>query len=197
MSPKIFAISEREEARVKMLDAGFALIKERGMTHASVEKVTQAVGLGKSTFYNFFPSKEVFVYEIIKYQRDRAKQNFMDILGHREKMTALEAKEYLRKIIFSEDSIYKYLTAEDESKLKAALPQEYCIDPVSEATVMDGLFQHIEDVCGNIDYKVVANLIKIMAIALFNKDALHTDALDRTLERIYELLFSCIFEEGV
>ncbi|MPM23626.1 hypothetical protein SDC9_70100 [bioreactor metagenome] len=196
MSPKIFAISKREEVRAKMLGAGFALIKEHGMTHASVEKVTQAVGLGKSTFYNFFSSKEIFVYEIIKYQRDRAKQNFMDILGDREKMTSVEARAYLKRIIFSEDSIYKYLTAEDESKLKAALPPEYCIDPVSEAVVMDGLFQHIEGVRGDIDYQVVANLIKIMAIAMFNKDALHADALDRTLERIYALLFSCIFEEG-
>ena len=61
MSPKIFSITEREELRVKMLDAGFELIKQYGMTHASVEKITQTAGLGKSTFYNFFSSKEEFV----------------------------------------------------------------------------------------------------------------------------------------
>ena len=47
MSPKIFSITDREELRVKMLDAGFELIKQYGMTHASVEKITQAAGLGK------------------------------------------------------------------------------------------------------------------------------------------------------
>ena len=57
MSPKLFDLKEREEARIRMLDEGFRLIKEHGMTHASVDKVTKAVGLGKSTFYNFFPSK--------------------------------------------------------------------------------------------------------------------------------------------
>jgi AcrR family transcriptional regulator len=196
MSPKIFALQEREAARIKMLDAGFELIKEHGMTHASVDKVTRAVGLGKSTFYNFFPSKEMFVYEIIQYQRDRAKQLFMDTLDGREKMTAAEAKGVLKKIIFSDDSIYQYLTSEDEAKLKAALPPEYSFNPVSEAAVMGGLFSHIERIRKDIDFKVVANLIKIMAIAMLSKDTLHTDALDRTFEHIYTLLFSCIFEEG-
>jgi len=196
MSPKLFALQEREEARIRMLDAGFALIKEYGMTHASIEKVTKAVRLGKSTFYNFFPSKEMFVYEIIKYQRDRAKQFFMDTLGGREKMTAAEAKDFLKRIIFSKDSIYRYLSSEDETKLKAALPSECRIDPGAEATVMNSLFLHIESVRKDMDFHVVANLIKIMALAMFHQDALYADALDRTLNRIYDLLFSCIFEEG-
>lgn len=197
MSPKIFAMQEREEARIKMLDAGFALIKENGMTHASVEKVTQAVGLGKSTFYNFFPSKEMFVYEIIKYQRDRAKQMFMDTLGGREKMTAEEGKAFLKQIIFSKDSIYQYLTAADQAKLCAALPSDYRIDPAAEAEVMGGLFGHMESVRQDIDYKVVANLIKIMAISMFHQGDLHSDAMELTLNRMYDLLFSCIFEESV
>jgi len=195
VSPKIFALQEREDARIKMLDAGFQLIKEHGMTHASVEKITQAVGLGKSTFYNFFSSKEMFVYEIIKYQRDKAKQLFMDTLEGREKICISEAKELLKKIIFSEDSIYKYLTSEDEEKLKAALPPEYLIDPASEAIIMTSLFGHMENVRNDIDFKVVANLLKIMAISMFHQDSLHTDALDRTLDHIYTLLFSLIFRE--
>jgi len=193
MSPKIFALQEREDARIKMLDAGFQLIKEHGMTHASVEKITQAVDLGKSTFYNFFSSKEMFVFEIIKYQRDRSKQLFMDILDGREKICVSEAKEFLKKIIFSEDSIYRYLTYEDEKRLKAALPPECIIDSVSEAAIMSNLFCHMDGVRNDIDFKVVANLIKIMAIAMFNQDSLHTDALDKTLDYIYTLLFSLVF----
>ncbi len=196
MSPKIFALEERENTKIRMLDEGFSLIKQYGMTHASVDKIMKAVGLGKSTFYNFFPSKEMFVYEIIKYQRDTAKQFFMDTLNGRDKMTVTEAKEFLKKIIFSEDSIYQYLTTEDESKLRAALPQEYAINPEVETAVMDGLFQHMEGVRKDIDYKVVANLIKIMALAMIGRDELHQDALERTLVRIYDLVFTCIFEES-
>ena len=32
MSPRIFSTTQREELRIKMLDAGFELIKQHGMT---------------------------------------------------------------------------------------------------------------------------------------------------------------------
>ncbi|MBS6366353.1 MAG: TetR/AcrR family transcriptional regulator [Clostridiales bacterium] len=201
MSPRIFSTTQREDLRIKMLDAGFELIKQHGMTHASVEKITQAAGLGKSTFYNFFSSKEEFVTDIMEYQRDRVKRHFEQILNGREKMTAAEGKAYLKLIVFSRDSIYQYLTAEDMEKLKRAFSTE-CTSPDDslydqrEAEVMRGLFDHMEGVRPDLDLHMVANLIKIMALAKVNRDALHADALDRTLDHIYELLYSLIFEEG-
>lgn len=56
----------------------------------------------------------------MEYQRDRVKQHFEQILNGREKMTAAEGKEYLKLIVFSRNSIYQYLTAEDMEKLKQA-----------------------------------------------------------------------------
>lgn len=46
----------------KMLEAGFDLLKEYGMTHMSVAKITEAAGIGVSTFYNFsHPRKPMYV----------------------------------------------------------------------------------------------------------------------------------------
>lgn len=200
MSPKIFTTTQREDLRIKMLDAGFELIKQHGMTHASVEKITKAAGLGKSTFYNFFSSKEEFVTDIMEYQRDRVKRYFEQILDGREKMTAAEGREYLKLIVFSRNSIYQYLTAEDMEKLRNASSSE-CTTPDDavydqrERQIMEGLLAHMEGVREDVDIHVAANLIKIMAMAKVNRDALHTEALDKTLEHIYELLFSLIFEE--
>lgn len=200
MSPKIFSIAKREELRVQMLDAGFERIRQHGMAHVSVEKITQAVGIGRSTFYNFFSTKEEFVTGIIEYQRDRAKQSFEDLLDGREKMTAAEGKEYLKRIVFSQDSIYQYLTAEDMEKLRrASSPERVLPDNADydqrETQILLGLLGHMEGVREDVDFHAAANLIKIMAIAKVNRESLHTDALDRTLEHIYELLFSLIFEK--
>ena len=170
MSPKIFTTTQREDLRIKMLDAGFELIKQHGMTHASVEKITKAAGLGKSTFYNFFSSKEEFVTDIMEYQRDRVKRYFEQILDGREKMTAAEGREYLKLIVFSRNSIYKYLTAEDMEKLRNASSSE-CTTPDDavydqrERQIMEGLLAHMEGVREDVDIHVAANLIKIMAMA--------------------------------
>ena len=63
--PKIFTDEEREGKRVQMFRAGLDLIKKNGYTHASVEKIAEAAGLGKGTFYNFFSSKEDFMAQLI------------------------------------------------------------------------------------------------------------------------------------
>ena len=109
-------------------------------------------------------------------------------------------QEYLKLIVFSQNSIYQYLTVEDMEKLRRASSPE-CVTPDDadydqrEAQILHGLLDHMEGVRKDVDFHVVANLIKIMAMAKVNRESLHTDALDRTLERIYELLFSLIFKE--
>lgn len=196
MSPKKFDWQEREEIRVQMLEAGYELIRQYGMKHTSVERVTAAVGLGKSTFYNFFSSKERFVYEIIVYLRTQMIEYFEQLLAGRDKLPTAQAKEYLQNIVFHRRSIYQYLTVEDYEKLCAALPPECMLNEEREAATMARLFWHMEGVRADLDEHLVANLIKIMALAQINRAELHADALERTLKKMFELLFSCVFTEG-
>ncbi|MDD2960383.1 MAG: TetR/AcrR family transcriptional regulator, partial [Lachnospiraceae bacterium] len=113
MPIRVFDEEEKQNIKAKMIEAGLTLIKKYGLTHTSVVKITQAAGIGKSTFYNFFPSKEVFVIELIQYERSKLMNYFDQLLNGREKMTKQEAKTFLKKIIFHQDSIYQYLTEED------------------------------------------------------------------------------------
>jgi AcrR family transcriptional regulator len=196
MSPKKFGWQERKAAKIQMLEVGYELIRQHGMIHTSVEKVTEAAGLGKGTFYNFFTSKEFFVYEIIQYMRHQLMSQFEQLLAGRDKLTPPQAKEFLKQIIFSDRSIYKYLTPEDEEKLRKALPPECFLDTEREFAVMDSLFQRMEGVRPDMNRHLVGNHLKIMAFAQINQTELHADALRETLEKMFELLFSCIFEGG-
>ena len=72
MPIRVFSEDEKKEIKAKMFEAGISLIKEYGLTHASVTKITDAAGIGKSTFYNFFESKELFVIALIRYEREKA-----------------------------------------------------------------------------------------------------------------------------
>jgi len=108
MPVRVFADEERERLRARMLEAGIPLLREYGMTHMSVEKITAAAGIGKSTFYNFFDSKEAYVCQVIEYKRGDFKTEISELLAGREKLTADEAKAMFRQIIFSEESAYQY-----------------------------------------------------------------------------------------
>ena len=196
MSPKIFSISEKEQLRETMFYAGLELLKEHGMTHMSVEKITAAAGIGKSTFYNFFLSKEDFVLQLIDFNRSRFWKAVAEMRGAREKLTADESKQVLTAIINNNNSVYQYLTPEDEEKLAAASPERMTADLEEETEMLRRLFAMFDNVREDVDYAVVSNLLKILALTAEHRAVLHGSAYQRTQDKLFRLLFDCVFEEA-
>lgn len=196
MSPKLFSVTEKEQLKEKMFLSGLELLKEYGMTHMSVEKITSAAGIGKSTFYNFFMSKEDFVIQLIEFNRMRFWKAVRDMLGERERLSVDESKQVLRAIINDRDSVYQYLTPEDEKKLAEALPDKGEVDINEESETLGRLFSLFENVRDDTDIAVISNLLKILALAAENRSILHESGYQRTQEKLYGLLFGCIFKEG-
>lgn len=195
MSPKIFTIAEKEQLKEKMFYAGLELLKAHGMTHMSVEKITAAAGIGKSTFYNFFMSKEDFVIQLIEFNRCRFWKAVAEMRGDREKLTVTEGKQVLREIINNNDSVYQYLTPEDEQKLADAMPDKGTADIEEETETLQKLFVMFEGVRADADYAVISNLLKILALTAENRTMLHENGYSRTQKKLFDLLFDSIFEE--
>lgn len=193
---KLFNMQERESLRIQMLEIGFELVKKFGMTHTSVEKITKSIGIGKGSFYQYFPSKEVFIYEIIVYQREQKKQKFEHLLNGRQRLPTNEAKQYFDKLLTPGESILTYLTTSDINKLRSALPEDYFFDPEKDIITTQTLLQHIDGVSKDLDYKVVANLAKIIGITAESIELLHSEALDTTFQLLRILLLNYIFGEN-
>lgn len=193
--PILFSKEEKEALKKQMLEVGFNLIREYGVTHASVDKVTEAVGIGRTTFYNFFSTKEHFLVEIMRYQREKGKNYLLEILNGREKMTVSEAKDYLRYLMTGEETIYKYLTLEDSSDLSKIVPEAFVPNMENEIKTIDGLIVHMEGVKTHLEYGVIANLMKMLAVMQTEREAFHKKDFRKTLDAVLELLFSYIFEK--
>ncbi len=193
--PKIFTENDKDKLRITMFEAGFLLLKEEGMTHMSVEKITSICGIGKSTFYNFFLSKEDFVLQMIEFKRHFALQSIKEKLNGREKMSVSDGKELLKGIICSSDSIYQYLKLEDLLKLQEK--SNYLSGPNinEESDLLRFLFSSIEGIKQDPDYPLIANLLKIITLLPEEKKMLHLEAYDRTIDTLYQALFENIFSE--
>lgn len=196
MSPKLFSIAEKEQLKERMFHAGLELLKTYGMTHMSVEKITAAAGIGKSTFYNFFLTKEDFVLQLIEFNRTRFWSAVSELLGERERLTIPESQRLLIEIINNPDSVYQYLTPEDEKKLAAANPDKPAADIDEETETLRRLFAVFENVREDVDYAVVSNLLKILALTAENRSMLHERGYLRTQEKLFGLLFETIFREA-
>ncbi len=194
MPVRVFSEEERKEIESKMFEAGMELIKEYGLTHASVTRITQAAGIGKSTFYNFFASKEEFVIALIRYERQKAMQMIADLLHGREKMTKEEGKKLLRMILYHQDSIYQYLTEEDVKSLYPAMEKAGFIQDDLSSDTPEYLLSIMEGVKPGTDAKVFVNFLRMMALCLTQKESLHTDVLQQNLDMIFEKMFEYVFE---
>ena len=100
-----------------------------------------------------------------------------------------------RQIIFSEESAYQYLTPEDIVKIRAKVPEAVKPDLAQETAILSAIFNRVEGVRENPDFGVVANLLKIAALAAESRDQLHEAAYLRTQDVLFGMLFSLIFEE--
>ena len=192
--PKIFDEQEKARLRKAMFLTGFRLLKEEGMTHMSVEKITSACGIGKSTFYNFFSSKEDFVLQMIEDKRQNALESVRKKKSGRQQLSMQEGKELFRSILSSSDSIYQYLRLEDLLKLQKKDNYLSRPDKDEETALLKEVFSHIQGVRKDPDYRLIANLLKIITLVSEQKKMLHEEAWDQTTDTLFHALFEKIFD---
>ena len=64
--PKIYSDEERERIRRRLHDEGNSLLMTKGVRKTTVDELVARVGIPKGTFYLFYPSKELLLFEIIQ-----------------------------------------------------------------------------------------------------------------------------------
>lgn len=195
MPVRVFSEEEKEEIATKMYEAGMQLIREYGLTHASVTKITDAAGIGKSTFYNFFKSKEIFVIQLIQYERKKAMKQIEDLLKGRKKLTKEEGKNLFRKVICDQDSIYQYLTEEDITALYPVMTETGFIENDLNSNTPQYLLSIIEGVRKDADPKVFVNFLRILALCQTERESLHVEVLQQNIDMIFDKMFEYVFEE--
>ena len=192
--PKIFTDEEREKKRIQMFGAGLDLIKKNGYTHASIEKIAEAAGLGKSTFYNFFSSKEDFMAQLIEHGH-KAFWEYVDERRDTQGMLSADAmKEILRAIIYNADSPYQYMTSEEKRKVLRSQSDDLSPDLDEETQILKALFSQCNGVRADPDYAEISNLLKLLAEAAGDREIFHSAGYERMMNDIYELLFEKVFE---
>jgi len=197
MPVRVFDKDEKESLRIKMLDAGFPLIKEYGVIHTSVARIAKAAGIGTSTFYNFWQNKEEYLTDLIRYHRQKTLPAIIgeDVISHKRKMNRNEVKKLFRSLVDEEVSIYPHMTLEDEFKLFNET-RAFAPDLAKETAIATALISYIDNAREEINYGLVANLTKILALTAESKNELHASSYEETLDVIIEKILDLLIKEG-
>lgn len=113
-----FSEAERDRIREELVEEGRQLFSQYGFERTRIKDVTEAVGIGTSTFYQFFDSKEALYGEVLRVESEaldaRIEDAIADTETHRE-----EVRVVLREV-FEEvrtNPLISRLIIEDELRV--------------------------------------------------------------------------------
>lgn len=187
------------ETKNKIFEVAGRLFKEKGFESTSIDEITEQAGIGKGTFFNYFPTKEALllyfgeqrdelIYSLIENElatgcstRDKIKNLLAFLAEHYEKdkeLTKLLVFEYIKYIRFTE------LKSDEDKKRRYRLIK--ILNDLLEEGVREG------DVRSTLDIKKATETL--IAIYLFSLMAWLKPESDYSFSRDISEKIDMVFE---
>ena len=125
--PKVaYSEEAREQIRQSLLTTGLELMAEQGIQHTTVEQIYRRVGISRTFFYSFFPTKEDLIVEALYLQQPRIlayARRLMDdpALSWREAV-----RQFLHACCYGERNGISVMAIEEQQALFRRLSPESC-----------------------------------------------------------------------
>lgn len=194
MPVRVFKEEEKEEIRERLLDAGFPLLKEHGLIHMSIPKIASAAGIGTGTFYRFFKSKEEYLCQMILRRRKRLLDEVItkEVRDGKRKLSREEVRQLLWKMVDREKSVYANLDLAEEAELLEYM-KGFMPDLEREKQAAGEILRFIEKPKEEIDFPVLANLMKVLVLASQARTELHKEGYERTVSILIDAVLREIY----
>ena len=186
--PIAFTDEEMKLIRTKLITAGIRLNRELGLHKMSIEKLTEAVGIAKGSFYLFFGSKEDFILEIARYTGEETQKLLISKLNGRSQMSAHEFIEFFDEYLHSEFDVMSRLTVNDFLWLQKHIKKQE-----SQVKTAELWLSLIDDVREGVDVGTFVNLIKSIYAIREHRDTMVKGSIEssiRVMLRAIEIYIS-------
>ena len=180
--PTAFTNEEMKQIRSKLITAGIRLSRELGLHKMSIEKLTEAVGIAKGSFYLFFGSKEDFILEIARYTGEETQKLLISKLNGRSQMSAHEFIEFFDEYLHSEFDVMSRLTVNDFLWLQKHIKKQALFDPDSQVKTAELWLSLIDDVREGVDVGTFVNLIKSIYAIREHRDTMVKGSIESSIQ---------------
>lgn len=124
MARKAYSGQEREQVRRALLTAVIQCIVDRGLIHSSIDVLCKKVGISKTFFYTFFPSKEELVLEALRYQQPKLLQYARQLMEDPSLSWREGVRTFLETCVYGEKKGIAVLSIEEEQEVYRCLSQK-------------------------------------------------------------------------
>jgi AcrR family transcriptional regulator len=194
--PRIYSDEKREELKKGLLLAALELIKRQGFRKMSISELTGKVGIAQGTYYSFFPSKEMIVYELARsYQRSL--DGRMDALLRRKgSLDRRDIGDLYRDIMLNDEgNVLRYLSPADIQTLMIRLPGDYAQKLADSRTTLERNLKRLKGRRKKVDTAACLNWIQLMSLAVSNGGLFIQEGFADMIEGLIGNLLSELFQE--
>ena len=124
MARKSYSEQEREQIREALLQTTVQCIVDRGLIHSSIDVLCKQVGISKTFFYSFFPSKEELVLQALRYQQPKLLHYARQLMDDPELSWRDGVKTFLRNCCYGAKSGIAVLSIEEEQEIRRCLSED-------------------------------------------------------------------------
>lgn len=192
--PKRYSEEEREYIRKRLKEEAVSCMGQFGIRRTTVDEIVKRVNIPKGTFYLFYKSKELLLFDVIQEQHELINQKlYQEISRFSHEPFSVEK---LTDVIFEfykmteEMPMFQLMDSQEIELLVRKLPRE-----VVEAHLQDDtdsiqkLFSFLP-VKKEVDIKVVSAAFHAIYYATLHKDEIGEDGYDEALRMLIQGLIT-------
>lgn len=204
--PRAFREDERSHIEARLLETGRALFERQGLRKTNVAELADAAGIGKGSFYLFFPTKEALFLAISDRFEAEVKQSFVRELD-RLRRSGASVRALLRRYFelhfeaFERHPFLALLTdpAELESLLRKVGPERLAIEREKDALFFSELVARWQGeglVDRNVDARAVAALSRGILALIQGRELVGDDDWGPMVELLIDALAERLVARG-
>ena len=123
--PKVaYSEEEREHIRQSLVTTALDLMARQGIQHTTVEQIYQAVGISRTFFYSFFPTKEDLIVETLYLQQPRILAYVRQLMADPALSWREAVGQFLHTCCYGEKNGIAVLTIEEQQLIFRRLSEE-------------------------------------------------------------------------
>jgi AcrR family transcriptional regulator len=189
-----FSGTEREHLRAALIEAARQRFVQQGLKKTSLEELTSAVGIAKSSFYSFFESKEALYLELLMLERPEAEARLLPLLDIEGDPAAGIARflQITMDYIDTTPITQRLITHPEEMKMVArrvtpehlASKMQYGVLPVAQAVAR----WQAKGLVIDEDPQVVGGVIRAVTMLLLHKEDIGAEVYPSVIDLTIRLI---------
>lgn len=195
--PKSYSDQERAYIRKRLKEEAAACMGKYGIRRTTVDELVKRVHIPKGTFYLFYSSKELLLFEVIQEQHELVNQKLFQELSD---LSAAElSAEKITDVIFNfykmteQMPIFRLINSEEIELLVRKLPQEVVQVHLQEDTDTIGNLFTLIPAKKEVDVKVISAAFHAIYYATLHRKEIGEEQYDQALRMLIHGVVTQIF----